>query len=114
MTETNKFPKRGEIWLLKNDNRIKEISKDYRPVLIISNNTQNKLDRSIVAFTLTSDEIENVKSFEVYIKNSPKTGLDKPSKILCNYPFTIDKELRLEERKLGTVDQEIMEKVRKA
>ena len=42
MVKTNKFPKRGEIWLLKNTERIKELGKDYRPVLIISDDIQNE------------------------------------------------------------------------
>ena len=34
-SKENIVPKYGEIWLLKNTEHLKEISKDYRPVLII-------------------------------------------------------------------------------
>jgi mRNA-degrading endonuclease toxin of MazEF toxin-antitoxin module len=93
--------------------KIKEFGKDYRPVLVISSNEQNEYDDKIVAVPLTTEEIEKVKLFEVFIKNTPETGLDYPSKILLNYPFTLDKELRLEKR-LGVVGREVMEKVKKA
>ena len=105
---TNNFPKRGEIWLLKNPKRIKEVGKDHRPVLIISSNEQKEFDVKIVAVPLTTEETKRVKIFEVFIKNTPETGLDYPSKILLNYPFTLEKE------KLGTISRKIMEKVKKA
>ena len=112
--KTNNFPKRGEIWLVKNPERIKEFSKDYWPVLIISSNEQNEFDAKIVAVPLTTEETDQVKIFEVFIKNTPETGLDYPSKILLNYPFALEKELRLEKERLGVIGREIMEKVKKA
>ena len=54
MVKSN-FPRKGEIWLLKNPKRIKEIGKDYRPVLIISNDEQNEYDDKIVVAPLTTD-----------------------------------------------------------
>lgn len=62
---------------------------------------------------MTTDDVENIKPFEVFIENAPETGLDHPSKILVGYSFTIYKELRLIE-KLGKVDKEIMNQVKKA
>jgi hypothetical protein len=32
------------------------------------------------------------------VENMPETGLDELSKVQLNYPFTIDKELRLVEK----------------
>nr|CAG8593607.1 12470_t:CDS:2 [Entrophospora candida] len=60
---------------------------------------------------MTTDDLENVKLFEVFIQNTPETGLDEPSKIVLNNPFTIFKELRLEKH-LGVVSREVMEKVK--
>jgi len=62
---------------------------------------------------MTTDDLENVQLFEVFIKNTPETGLDEPSKIVLNHPFTIFKELRLEKR-LGVANREVMEKVKVA
>jgi len=106
------IPRQGEIWLAELP-KIKEFSKPFRPVLIISNNLQNEFDNLITIATLTTDDVENAKPFEVYIENTPKTGLDYPSKILVCYSFTIYKELRLIER-LGIVSEEIMDKVKTA
>jgi mRNA-degrading endonuclease toxin of MazEF toxin-antitoxin module len=108
----NKFPKRGEIWLIKCD-KIKEFSKDYRPGLVISGNIQNEFDEYITVVMMTTDGLENIQLFEVFIKNTPETGLDEPSKIILNHPFTVFRELRLEKR-LGVVSREVMEKAKKA
>ena len=111
MSKVKKLPKKGEIWLANNPERIKELSKDYRPVLIISNDEQNEYDDKVVVAPLTTDDIEKVKLIEVFIKNTPETGLDYPSKILLNYPFALDKDLRLE-KKMGVVSPEILRKVK--
>jgi len=81
--------------------------------LIISNDLQNEFDNLITIATLTTDDVENVKPFEVYIENTPETGLDYPSKILVGYSFTIYRELRLIER-LGMVSKEIITQVKTA
>jgi len=107
------FPRKGEIWLLRNSQRIKELGKDYRPVLIISNNERNEYDNSVVVLPMTTDDLENILPVEVFIKNAPETGLDCPSKILCDSPFTWNKGIRFQER-LGAASPEIMEQVKKA
>jgi mRNA-degrading endonuclease toxin of MazEF toxin-antitoxin module len=98
---------------LRNPERIKEIGKDYRPVLIISSNERNEYDNSVVVLPTTTDDLKNILPVEVFIKNTAENGLDKPSKILCDSPFTWDKGIRFE-RKLGIVNKEIMEKAKKA
>jgi mRNA-degrading endonuclease toxin of MazEF toxin-antitoxin module len=113
MSKSLKFPKKGEIWLVNNPERIKELGKDYRPVLVISNDEQNEYDDKVVVVPLTTDDIEKIKLFEVFIKNAPETGLDYPSKILLNYPFTLDKELRLK-KKVGVASLEMMIRVKRA
>lgn len=107
------IPRYGEIWLLKNSERIKEIGKDYRPVLIISNNERNEHDNSVVVLPLTTDDLENILPVEVFIKNTKENGLDEPSKILCDSPFTWDKGILFKE-KLGGVSPEIMAEIKKA
>ncbi len=109
----NNFPKKGEIWLLRNSERIKEIGKDYRPVLIISSDERNEYDNSVVVLPMTTDDLNNVLPVEVFILNTPETGLDEPSKILCDSPFTWDKGIRFE-KKVGIASPEVMEKVKMA
>lgn len=110
--KAKKIPKRGEIWLIKCD-KIKELSKDYRPGLVISGDIQNEFDNYITVAMMTTDDLENIQLFEVFIKNTPETGLDEPSKIVLNHPFTVFKELRLE-KFLGIADRKTMEKVKVA
>ena len=111
-SKAKKIPKRGEIWLIKCD-KIKEFSKDYRPGLIISGDIQNEFDDYITVAMMTTDDLENIQLFEVFIKNTPETGLDEPSKIILNHPFTVFRKLRLEKR-LGIASREAMEKVKVA
>jgi len=109
----NNFPRYGEIWLLKNPERIKEISKDHRPVLIVSNDERNKYSSSVVVLPTTTDGLENISLIEVFIDSIPETGLNCPSKILCDSPFTWDKRLRFK-KKLGAASKETMAEVKKA
>jgi len=106
----NKIPKRGEVWLIKCD-KIKEFSKDYRPALIISNDLQNEYGEYVAVAMMTTDDLENIQLFEVFIKNTSETGLVEPSKIVLNHPFTVFRKLRLE-RRLGVASREIMEKAK--
>jgi len=62
---------------------------------------------------MTTKDVENVRLVEVFVKNTPETGIDYPSKLQFNYPRTIDKELRLIE-KLGIANKEIMKKAKQA
>ena len=61
---------------------------------------------------LTTEDIENIEPFEVFIKHTPETGLEEPSKLKFNYPRTIDKE-RLKEY-LGIASRKVMEQAKKA
>src|SRR6266516_6283366 len=111
---SKEFPKEGEIWLVKFD-KLKEFSKPYRPCLVVSNDTQNEFDENVVVVGLTTDDIENIEPFEVFIENTLETGLDEPSKICCNYIHTVNKKLRLMDKKrIGAASPEIIEKVKKA
>lgn len=62
---------------------------------------------------MTTDDLENVQLFEVFIQNTPENGLAEPSKIILNRPFTVFRELRLE-KCLGVANRETMEKVKVA
>ena len=61
----------------------------------------------------TTEDIESIEPFEIFVKNTEENGLDYPSKLQFNYPRTIDKELRLIE-KLGIANKEIMKKAKQA
>lgn len=67
----------------------------------------------ITIATLTTEDIEDIKPFEIFIDNTSETGLDEPSKIQISYPYTVDKKLRLI-KCLGKASKEIMTKAKKA
>jgi len=94
---------------------LKEFSKPFRPCIVVSNDAQNEFDEKIVVVPTTTDEIDKIRKFEVFIENTPETGLEKSSKILGNYPHTIYKKLRLVGKKrIGVASSEIMEKLKVA
>ncbi|CFW93434.1 Toxin, MazF family (modular protein) [endosymbiont DhMRE of Dentiscutata heterogama] len=106
------IPRQGQIWLVK-FKKIKETPKTFRSCMVISGDIQNEFNDLVVVVPLTTDNVENIEPFEVFVKNTPATGLKEPSKIQFIFPMTIDKELRLVE-KLGMVSREIMEQAKKA
>lgn len=105
------LPKQGEIWLVKFP-PTKEDRKPIRPCLVISDNIQNEYGKWIVVIPLTTEDINNIEPFEIFVKNTPETGLDYPSKLQLNYPRTVDRE-RLEEH-LGILSSKRIEELRKA
>lgn len=109
---SNKFPKKWEIWLGKFD-KIKEFSKDFRPVLILSSNLQNEFDNKIIIAPLTSDDLDYIEEFEVFIEKTHQSGLDKDSKILINSLFAVEKNLRLKSF-LGSINDKEKELVKNA
>lgn len=85
------LPQQGQIWLVKFP-PTKEDRKPIRPCLVISDNIQNEYGKWIVIIPLTTEDIENIEPFEVFVKNTEETGLDYPSKLQFNYPRTVDRE----------------------
>ena len=105
------LPKQGEIWLVKFP-PTKEDRKPIRPCLVISDNIQNEYGKWIVVIPLTTEDIENIEPFEVFIKNTKENGLDYPSKLQFNYSRTVDRA-RLEKH-LGVLNRKRIGELRKA
>ena len=105
------LPKQGEIWLVKFP-PTKEDRKPIRPCLVISDNIQNEYGKWIVIIPLTTEDIESIEPFEVFVKNTEENGLDYPSKLQFNYPRTIDRT-RLE-KYLGVLSSKKIGELRKA
>lgn len=109
------FPRRGEIYWVDYNYKTQrggEIKKT-RPSLVVSNDAQNEFDDQIIVAPLSSEEIEIIRSFEIFIADTSENGLEKPSKILLNRLQTIDKMVRLKEL-VGKVSLEIKQQVNKA
>ena len=95
--------KRGEIWFADlNPTRGSEIAK-HRPVLIVSNNANNRASGTITIFPITSN-VTRVYPFEVLL-TAVESGLPKDSKIQAQQIRTIAKE-RITGNVIGKLDKE--------
>lgn len=102
--------KRGEIYFANLDPSIGSEIKKIRPVLIASNNANNKASSTITIIPITSN-ILNVFPFEVLLTTA--SGLTKPSKAQCHQIRTISK-LRITGNAVGAVSKELMLKINSA
>ncbi|HEV8289346.1 MAG TPA: type II toxin-antitoxin system PemK/MazF family toxin [Candidatus Norongarragalinales archaeon] len=100
--------KRGDVWLVSLDPTIGHEIKKSRPAVIIQNDLGNKFSPITIIAPVTSQNIENVYPFEVFL-SSKRTGLEKDSKVLLNQIRAVDKR-RLVKR-LGRLDDEALERV---
>ena len=81
--------KRGEIYFADLDPAMGDEIKKRRPVLIVSNNANNKAANTITVVPVTSN-VTKVYPFEVFLDSS-ETGLVKHSKAQCHQVRTISK-----------------------
>ncbi len=106
----DEFPKRGEIYLVSLDPTIGSEINKTRPALVISNNVNNQLSKTVTVIPITS-QVKKVYPFEVFI-SSQDSGLPKDSKAKCDQIRTIDK-MRLV-KLLGRLKSEKMKEIAKA
>jgi mRNA interferase MazF len=97
--------KRGEIYFANLDPTVGAEIKKNRPVLIISNNANNKMASTVTIIPITSN-IKKVYPFEVLFE-SKKSGLLKDSKAQCHQVRTISK-IRIQNRKVGLANNQLM------
>lgn len=103
--------KRGEIYYANlNPTMGSEIAK-RRPVLIVSNNANNRAASTVTILPITSN-VNRIYPFEVLIQPG-ESGLPKPSKIQAQQIRTIAVQ-RLESSLSGCLSPPIMEKVNAA
>ena len=103
--------KRGEIYYaVLNPTVGSEIAKT-RPVLIISNNANNRTAATITVVPITSN-VTKIYPFEVFL-SSIVTGLSKDSKAQCQQIRTISK-LRIQSKVAGSVDIKTLRNIENA
>jgi len=81
--------KRGDIYFAALDPTIGSEIKKTRPVIVVSNNANNKVAETVTVVPLTSNTT-TVYPFEVLLKKN-ETGLSKNSKAQCHQVRTISK-----------------------
>ena len=102
--------KRGDIFLANLDPTIgAEISKK-RPVLIVSNNINNKFSDCVTILPITSST-SKVYPFEVFI-SSKESELEYDSKIKANQIRTIDKKRLI--KQIAFLPQKLLKNVNNA
>jgi mRNA interferase MazF len=96
---------RGDIYFANLDPTLGSEIKKKRPVLIVSNNANNKVASTITIVPLTSNT-SKVYPFEVLLE-AVHSGLKKSSKIQCHQIRTISK-LRITDNCIGRANNQIM------
>ena len=94
--------KRGEIYFANLDPTIGSEIRKKRPVLIVSNNANNKAASTITIVPITSNT-KKIYPFEVLLEIKD-SGLPKRSKIQCHQVRTISK-LRIASRRLSILNE---------
>ncbi len=103
--------KRGDVFYADlNPVKGSEISK-IRPVLVISNDNNNKFSNTITVIPISSAKDKNVYPFEVYL-DAKEANLGKNSILKVNQIRTIDK-IRLK-NKVTTLDTFLLLEVEQA
>ncbi len=103
--------KRGDIYYANLNPTIGGEIQKTRPVLIVSNNANNRYATTLTVIPLTSN-VKKVYPFEVLLQMRD-TGLSKKSKAQCHQIRTISK-LRLSGKCQGTLGREILNQVEDA
>lgn len=103
-TELKKM-KRGEIYFANLDPTVGCEIRKKRPVLIVSNNANNKAASTITIVPITSNT-KKIYPFEVLL-DTKNAKLPKRSKAQCHQVRTISK-IRVEGQRVGLVNEEVM------
>ncbi|OGV27415.1 MAG: MazF family transcriptional regulator [Legionellales bacterium RIFCSPHIGHO2_12_FULL_37_14] len=104
--------KRGEIYYANLDPTIGAETKKCRPVLIVSNDANNKVSATLTVIPITSNT-KKVYPFEVLLEIKD-SGLSKQSKAQCHQIRTISKSRITQPLKAGKVTRIIMQRVQAA
>ena len=100
--------KRGEIYYANLNPAVGSEVAKRRPVLIVSNDVNNKVANTITVVPITSS-VARVYPFEVLLQPED-SGLSKISKVQANQVRTISKQ-RIEGEVQASLSQEIMQLV---
>lgn len=101
---------RGDVFLASLDPTRGQEIKKTRPVVIVSNNIANEFSNLVTVVPLTSQKLDRVFKFEVYV--GELEGLDYPSKALVQQIRAIDKSRLLS--KLAKLSKDKVTRVNEA
>ncbi len=90
---------RGDIFLAQLDPTVGREIKKTRPVVVVSNNSNNEMAGTVTVVPLTSQNTDRIRHFETLI-----LALDKHSKAKADQVRTLDKSRLF--KKLGQINQD--------
>jgi mRNA interferase MazF len=103
--------KRGEIYLAALDPVVgREIAKT-RPVVVVSNNPNNRFSGTKIILPLTSGNTEKGYPFEVFLSKGT-ANLPKPSKIKADQIRTLDRSRII--KPIGSLEKGAMSQIKEA
>jgi len=103
--------KRGEIYYADLNPSVGDEIKNIRPVLIVSNNKNNKMSNTVTVLPITKN-VDRVYPFEIFLQKQ-KTGLAHDSKAQAHQVRTISKQ-HINSGVKGSVDVATMQCVKTA
>ena len=104
--------KRGEIYYANLDPVLGSETGKRRPVLIVSNDINNRAATTVTVLPITSN-VTRVYPFEVYLDKND-SGLSKPSKVQAQQIRTISKQRISSGKAVGSLNEELMGLVNEA
>lgn len=103
--------KRGEIYLAALDPVVgREISKT-RPVVVVSNDQNNKFSGTVTILPITSKNTQPVYHFEVFLSKG-NANLPKDSKVKADQIRTLDKNRVI--KHIGVLDKKDIDEIDRA
>ncbi len=101
--------KRGDIYYADLEPTVGDEIKKKRPVLVVSNNANNRAANTVTIIPITSN-IKKIYPFEVLL-TAGETNLSKDSKAQCHQIRTISK-LRIQNNKVeGSANSDILHRI---
>src|SRR5437868_8604045 len=101
--------KRGDIYFADLNPTVGDEIQKIRPVLIVSNNANNKFANTLTVIPITSN-VNKVYPFEVLLNNN-EFGLKKTSKAQCHQIRTISKKRIINSKLLGKAESAVLYKI---
>ena len=105
------IPRRGDIFWVNLDPTVGSEIRKRRPAVVVSNDAANKRYHQVTVIPLTSQRVETVEPFQVFIDES-ESGLSRDSKALAEQIRTVSK-LRLAGR-AGHLQPETLQRIESA
>lgn len=99
--------KRGDLFLIYLEGQGSE-QKGLRPVVVVQNDIGNKFSPTTVVVPITSQSKKNIPT---HVELSSNDGVQRPSTVLCEQPFVVDKSRLM--KKLGELQNNKIEDINK-